>query len=155
MLPPSKNMRVLVNGTANGLVLGVLALAFMLVYLPTQVLFLGAAGTCDLGSKTAKLPAWSLPGRSRNRTGVSIPVRLRPGIRYLAAQVMIVPTIFGTRKSMTEPPRFLPIASMSPDLNLSAAIPIKKGVAAIIAVRLLHPIGSDTAHCLCESLVGI
>jgi hypothetical protein len=44
---------------------------------------------------------------------------------------------------------------MSPDLNLSAAIPIKKGVAAIIAVRLLHPIGSDTAHCLCESLGGI
>jgi hypothetical protein len=34
---------------------------------------------------------------------------------------------------MTEPPRFLPIASMSPDLNLRAAIPIKKGVAAIIA----------------------
>jgi hypothetical protein len=27
----------------------------------------------------------------------------------------------------------LPMASMSPDLNLSAAIPIKRGVAAIIA----------------------
>ena len=74
----------------------------------------------------------------RNRTGVSIPVRLRSGIRYLAAQVIIVSTIFGTRKSMTEPPRFLPMASMSPDLNLSAAIPIKKGVAAIIP-RLGYP----------------
>ena len=40
---------------------------------------------------------------------------------------------------MTEPPRFLPMASMSPDLNLRAAIPIKKGVAAIIAAGLLHP----------------
>jgi hypothetical protein len=29
---------------------------------------------------------------------------------------------------------------MSPDLNLSAAIPIKKGVAAIVAGGLLHPI---------------
>ena len=47
---------------------------------------------------------------------------------------------------MTEPPRFLPIASMSPDLNLIAAIPIKKGVAAIIAVGLLHPISSDVSH---------
>jgi hypothetical protein len=36
---------------------------------------------------------------------------------YLAAQVMITSTIFGTRKSMTEPPRFLPMASMSPDSN--------------------------------------
>jgi hypothetical protein len=69
----------------------------------------------------------------RNRTGVSIPVRPRPAIPYLAAQVIMVSTIFGTRKSMTEPPRFLPMASMSPDLNLRAAIPIKKGVAAIIA----------------------
>jgi hypothetical protein len=34
---------------------------------------------------------------------------------------------------MTEPPRFLPMASMSPPLNFIAAIPIKKGVAAIIA----------------------
>jgi hypothetical protein len=35
---------------------------------------------------------------------------------------------------------------MSPDLNLRAAIPIKKGVAAIIAVLLLHLIWSDTGH---------
>jgi hypothetical protein len=49
----------------------------------------------------------------------------------------------------------LPIASMSPPLNFMAATPIKKGVAAIIAVRLLHPIGSDTAHGVCESLAGI
>lgn len=61
----------------------------------------------------------------RNRTGVSIPVRLCSGICYLAAQVIITSTIFGTRNSMTEPPRFLPMASMSPDLNLRAAIPIK------------------------------
>jgi len=40
---------------------------------------------------------------------------------------------------MTEPPRFFPIASMSPDLNFKAAIPIKKGVAAIISPGLLHP----------------
>ena len=79
----------------------------------------------------------------------SIPVRLRSGIRYLAAQVIIISTIFGTRNSMTEPPRFLPMASMSPDLNLRAAIPIKKGVAAIIAVLLIHPIWSDTAHGVC------
>jgi hypothetical protein len=44
---------------------------------------------------------------------------------------------------------------MSPLLNLRAAIPIKKGVAAIIAVLLLHLIWSDTAHGLCESLAGI
>jgi len=56
---------------------------------------------------------------------------------------------------MTEPPRFLPIASMSLDLNLSAAIPIKKGVAAILTVLLLHPIWSDTARGVCESLAGI
>jgi hypothetical protein len=55
---------------------------------------------------------------------------------------------------MTEPPRFLPIASMSPDLNLRAAIPIKKGVAAIIAVGPLHPISSETAHGVCELLGG-
>jgi len=67
------------------------------------------------------------------------PLRLRSGVLdnkllyYLAAQVIIVSTIFGTRKSMTAPPRFLPMASMSPDLNLSAPIPIKKGMAAIIA----------------------
>jgi hypothetical protein len=73
---------------------------------------------------------------------------------YLAAQVIRVSTIFGTRKSMTEPPRFLPIASMSPDLNLRAAIPIKKGVAAIIAVGPLHPISSETAHGVCELLGG-
>src|SRR5208283_5860237 len=90
----------------------------------------------------------------RNRTGVSIPVRLRSGIRYLAAQVIIVSTIFGTRKSMTEPPRFLPMASISPDLNLRAAIPIKNGVAAIIAVGPLHPISSETAHGVCELLGG-
>ena len=47
---------------------------------------------------------------------------------------------------MTEPPRFLPMASMSPDLNFRAAIPIKKGVAAIIAVGPLHPISSDVSH---------
>jgi hypothetical protein len=47
---------------------------------------------------------------------------------------------------MTEPPRFLPMASMSPDLNLSAAIPIKKGVATIIARRLLHQYGANAAH---------
>jgi hypothetical protein len=47
---------------------------------------------------------------------------------------------------MTEPPRFLPIASMSPDLNLRAAIPIKKGVAAIISWGLLRPISSDVPH---------
>ena len=35
-------------------------------------------------------------------------------IRYFAAQEIMVSTIFGTRKSMTEPPRFLPMASMSP-----------------------------------------
>jgi hypothetical protein len=56
---------------------------------------------------------------------------------------------------MTEPPRFLAIASMSPDLNLSAAIPIKKGVAAIIALGLLHPIWSHAAHGVCESLPDI
>jgi hypothetical protein len=55
---------------------------------------------------------------------------------------------------MTEPPRFLPMASMSPDLNLRAAIPIKKGVAAIIAVGPLHPILSETAHGVCELLGG-
>ena len=71
---------------------------------------------------------------------------LAQGIRYLAAQVIITSTIFGTRNSMTEPPRFLPMASMSPDLNLRAAIPIKKGVAAIIAGGLLHVGWSHTAH---------
>jgi hypothetical protein len=40
---------------------------------------------------------------------------------------------------MTEPPRFLPMASMSPDLNLRAAIPIKKGVAAIIYLSGCSP----------------
>src|ERR1039458_3840621 len=69
-----------------------------------------------------------------------------PRDRYLAAQVIIVSTIFGTRNSMTEPPRFLPMASMSPDLNLSAAIPIKKGVAAIISPGLLHPTLRDISH---------
>jgi len=39
---------------------------------------------------------------------------------------------------MTEPPRFFPIASMSPDLNFKAAIPIKKGMAAIIALGPHH-----------------
>jgi hypothetical protein len=53
---------------------------------------------------------------------------------------------------MTEPPRFLPMASMSPDLNLRAAIPIKKGVAAIIAVRLLHPTLSDNFHAFANRL---
>jgi hypothetical protein len=38
---------------------------------------------------------------------------------------------------------------MSPPLNFIAAIPIKKGVAAIIAVLLLHLIWSDTAHGVC------
>jgi len=84
----------------------------------------------------------------RNRTGVSILLPLRPGIRYLAAQVIIVSTIFGTRNSMTEPPRFLPMASMSPDLNLSAAIPIKKGVAAIISPGLLQPHFERYLSCL-------
>jgi hypothetical protein len=47
---------------------------------------------------------------------------------------------------MTEPPRFLPMASMSPPLNFIAAIPIKKGVAAIISWGLLRPISSDVSH---------
>jgi hypothetical protein len=47
------------------------------------------------------------------------------------------------------------MASMSPDLNLRAAIPIKKGVAAIIAVGFLHRNWSDTAHGVCDSLTGI
>ena len=38
---------------------------------------------------------------------------------------------------------------MSPPLNFIAAIPIKKGVAAIIAVLLLHPIWSDTGYGVC------
>ena len=38
------------------------------------------------------------------------------------------------------------MASISPPLNFIAAIPIKKGVAAIIAVRLHHLIWSDTAQ---------
>ncbi len=50
---------------------------------------------------------------------------------------------------MTEPPRFLPMASISPPLNFIAAIPIKKGVAAIIAVLLIHLIWSDTADGVC------
>ena len=83
---------------------------------------------------------------------ISEPFRRRS---YFAAQVMIVSTIFGTRNSMTEPPRFLPMASMSPLLNLSAAIPIKKGVAAIIAGGLLHRIWSDISHGVCESPAGI
>ena len=90
-----------------------------------------------------------------NRTGVSILIRVRPEIRYLAAQVMIVSTIFGTRKSMTEPPRFLPMASKSPDLNLRAAIPIKKGLAAIFAAGPLHPVWNDTVHGVCELLADI
>jgi hypothetical protein len=88
-----------------------------------------------------------LPGLSLMRTWT------RQG--YLAAQVIRVSTTFGTRKSITEPPRFLPMASMSPPLNFTAAIPIKKGVAAIIAVLLLHLIWSDTVHGVCESLAGI
>ena len=52
--------------------------------------------------------------------------------------MIIVSTIFGTRNNMTEPPRFFPIASMSPDLNFKAAIPIKKGMAAIIALGPHH-----------------
>jgi hypothetical protein len=40
----------------------------------------------------------------------------------------------------------LPMASMSPDLNLSAAIPIKNGVAAIIPGGLRHPAWSDVSH---------
>ena len=57
-------------------------------------------------------------------------LRLRSGVQenrsvcYLAAQVIIVSTIFGTKNSITEPPRFLPMASMSPPLNFIAAIPI-------------------------------
>ena len=73
----------------------------------------------------------------------------------MAAHVINVSTIFGTRKSMTEPPRFLPMASMSPPLNFMAAIPIKKGVAAIIAARLLHLIWNDSDHDVCELLAGI
>ena len=56
---------------------------------------------------------------------------------------------------MTEPPRFLPMASMSPDLNLRAAIPIKKGVAAIIVAGPLHPVWNDTVHGVCELLADI
>jgi len=37
-------MQTLVNGILNGLVLGLLAQAFTLVYLPTRVLFFAAAG---------------------------------------------------------------------------------------------------------------
>jgi hypothetical protein len=47
---------------------------------------------------------------------------------------------------MREPPRFLPMASMSPDLNLRAAIPIKKGVAAIISAGLLNPTLRDISN---------
>ena len=47
------------------------------------------------------------------------------------------------------------MASMSPDLNLRAAIPIKKGVAAIIAARLLHPICSDITHDVDDNSEGI
>lgn len=104
-----------------------------------------ALGDIRVGAAVAEeFPGWihhraaaRLPGRwcanqsnevasygQRNRIGVSIPVRLCSGIRYLAAQVIITSTILGTRNSITEPPRFLPMASMSPDLNLSAAIPI-------------------------------
>jgi len=49
-------------------------------------------------------------------------------IRYLAAQLVMTSTIFGTKNSITEPPRFLPNASVYSDLNLRAAIPLKKGV---------------------------
>ena len=47
------------------------------------------------------------------------------------------------------------MASMSPPLNFMAAIPIKKGVAAIIAARLLHLIWNDSDHDVCELLAGI
>jgi hypothetical protein len=40
----------------------------------------------------------------------------------------------------------LPMASMSPDLNLRAAIPIKRGVEAIIGMALLHRIWSNAVH---------
>jgi hypothetical protein len=42
----------------------------------------------------------------------------------------------GSRNKQTAPPKFLPMASMSPILNLTLAIPIKKGVATIIAKGL-------------------
>ncbi len=54
---------------------------------------------------------------------------------YRCAHEIMTSTILGTRNKHTAPPRFLPMASISP-LNLMAAMPIKKGVAAIIAMRL-------------------
>jgi len=52
----------------------------------------------------------------------------------------MLPPVWRSRaRTITEPPRFLPMASISPDLNLRAAIPIKKGVAAIIAQGKLAP----------------
>jgi len=56
---------------------------------------------------------------------------------------------------MTEPPRFLPIASMSPDLNLRAAIPIKKGVAAIIMAGLLFAFGAILVMMLPNGVAGV
>ena len=85
-----------------------------------------------------------MPGSESNWSFDSGPPSLRD--RYFAAQLIMTSTIFGTKKSITEPPRFLPMASMSPDLNLSAAIPIKNGVAAIIPGGLRHPTWSDVSH---------
>jgi len=49
---------------------------------------------------------------------------------HQVAHASMTSTIFGTKNRQTAPPRFLPIASMSPFLNFMEAIPINKGVAA-------------------------
>ena len=44
---------------------------------------------------------------------------------YRCAHEMMTSTILGTRNKHTAPPKFLPMASMSPFLNLTLAISIK------------------------------
>ncbi len=100
----------LVNQLASRLGLGDIRVGAVAEEFPSRIHHRAAAGLPERWrANQSNEVAFSC---QRDRTGVSIPVRLRSGIRYLAAQVIIVSTIFGTRKSVTEPPRFLPMASM-------------------------------------------
>ena len=65
-------------------------------------------------------------GNEKPRIAPGLPMGLLQGWRgYRCAHEIITSTILGTRNRQTAPPKFLPMASMSPPLNLIAAIPIK------------------------------
>lgn len=55
-------MQILFNGLCNGALIALLAMAFVIVYLPTKVFYIALAGVYVLGAYlTKQLMAWGLP----------------------------------------------------------------------------------------------